>query len=435
MGKFIRTNFGLLVIGILTIIPLLRWLFLLPLDLRFYDVNSISTSLGQLTGLAGMTLFSINLILTSRLKIFDKLYLGINNVYKRHSQIGALSFCLLLFHPLLLAVKYLQVSVHQAALFLLPGQEPAINFGIFALVLMMLLLLITFYVKLRYHYWKISHKFLVAAFILVMLHTLFITSDISRDIFLRYYILILVFIGLVAGFYRAGLSKYWNNNLSYRVIQVNRLNDQVWEIIMEPRGQKIVYEPGQFVFLRFLSPQLSSESHPFSIASSPDEANLRVIIKSLGDYTARLDNLDVGDLVSVEGPFGRFNYKRAGGKKQLWLAGGIGITPFLGMAQSLRPDDGYQVDLYYCVSTMDEAIYWEKLSQLATGNNNFRIFSWCSAQAGRISTQKIAEQSAGLAGKEVFLCGPDSFMSSLRQQLIAQGLSRQNIHGEQFKFL
>lgn len=432
---FFKKNFGWLTILILTILPVARWFFMLPLNIRLFDSNAVMTSLGQIAGLLGMALFSLNLILASRLKFLDKYFYGLDKVYNYHRATGAIAFSLLLFHPLFLVVKYVQISLRSAALFLLPFTgDPAITYGIIALILMIALMSVTFYIKLKYQNWKISHKFMVAVFVFAILHTLYISSDISRDAVLRFYILALACLGLAAGFYRSFLSKFLNNNFTYKIIGLNRLNRSMVEIELKPTGRMIKFQAGQFVFLSFKAAGLNQEIHPFTIASSPREENLKFVIKALGDYTDRLENLRVGDLASVEGPFGKFSYKNVANKNQVWLAGGVGITPFLSMAGDLRDSD-CKIDLYYCTKDKAEAVLLERLAGLSLANHNFKIRSWCSVDSGRINAEKIAELSQGLAGKDIFICGPAPFMESLEEQFLEMKIPASSIHWENFNLI
>lgn len=196
-----------IVMLILIFIPIVIWLFIEPLQYRFFDLNSTTTSLGQLAGLTGMTLFSLNLILSSRLKTIEKLFLGLGQVYKNHKIVGAIAFSLILFHPLLLVIKYLQVSLNSAAMFLIPSQNLANTFGIIALLLLIVLMVFTFYIKLKYRYWKISHKFMTVVFIFALIHMLLVTSDTSRSPLLLDYILILATVGLVGSIRQAFFRK------------------------------------------------------------------------------------------------------------------------------------------------------------------------------------------------------------------------------------
>ena len=434
MMIFIRKNIGWLTIIALACAPIARWLSLAPWQQRFNDWGAVMISLGQITGLLGMVLFSINLILSGRFKILDRYFYGLNAVYSQHHNIGALAFSLLLFHPLFLAVNYLRASLYSAALFLLPSGNLPVTYGIIALGLMIILMVLTFYVKLKYQRWKFSHKFLVAVFIFAVLHTTYITSDISRDYPLRFYILGLAIIGLLSGLYRAVLSKYFNANFSYRIKEVLPLSQDVIAITMEPQGRQMEYGPGQFVFVSFKSSSVSSEIHPFSITSSPKEKELRLVVKALGDYTGELKKLRPQDEASIEGPFGKFSYKNMAGKNQVWIAGGVGITPFASMAKDLKAGE-IKVDLYYCVGEKKEAVMLAELDRINDVNKDFKIILWCSDEKGRISGQIISDLSQGLADKDILLCGPPVFMKSLRQQFLKLNIPKSHIHWELFNLL
>lgn len=430
METIFRKNIGLTTIIFLCLLPILRWFFIEPVSLRFVNLSATMTSFGQITGLVGMTLFAISLIMSSRLIIFDRFFYGLPNAYGLHHKIGAISFSLLLFHPLFLVVKYIQFSLRDAALFFLPSQSPAMNFGIFSLILMIVLMVLTFYIKLKYPTWKISHKFMVLVFMFAILHTFLITSDISRDNLLRVYVLGLSLIGLMLSFYQAFLSKYLNKDLKYQVKGLNFLTDNVAEIQLEPKGRALNFMPGQFIFIKFFGSGVSSESHPFSISSSPDKNDLRLVIKSLGDFTSQLKNIKAGDIALIEGPFGNFSHQSINNKNQIWIAGGVGITPFMSMAGSLK--DGYKIDLYYCVKNRAEAVL---LDELMNKNENIKVILWCSDEKSFINAKVVSEISGDLKNKDILLCGPPVFMNSLNKQFKELGVKKNNIHFEQFNFL
>lgn len=427
-----RKYLGLSIISFLSLIPVVIWALMEPLALRFSGMTAAATSLGQLAGLVGMVLFSINLILSSRLKFFDRLFFGINRMYDLHQWLGAIAFSLILFHPLFLVVKFLQFSLYAAALFLLPGRDPAITMGIFALLGMILLMALTFYIKIRYNTWRMFHKFMNIVFVFAILHVVLIPSDISRSPLLKTYILSLALIGLCTGIYRSFLRKYFGRDWEYRVTGVLALNDQVVELEFEPVDQAMSFKAGQFVFVRFPGGGIGNEIHPFSIASAPGRSGFKMIAKSLGKFSSKLPLLKVGSRAVIEGPFGYFSHHNASNKSQIWLAGGVGITPFMGMAESLKNDRQYAVDLYYCTKNEAEAVLTDRLGQLSKENNSLRVFPWYSDTAGRLNGQKIQELSKGLEGKDIFICGPAGFADSLVGQLCDLGVATRNIHLEKF---
>jgi len=431
----IKNNLGWLIIIFLSLLPIIFWYFSKPIiSARFVNSTVALTSLGQITGLVGMAMFSLTLILSSRLKFLENYFGGLNKIYITHHLFGSTAFILLLFHPLILAGKFAQVSIRSAALFLLPSSDWPINFGIIALLLMMILLVLTFFIKLPYQIWKFSHKFLGFAFFFAALHSFFIPSDISRDPILRIYILALAGMGIIAFIYRAVLAKFFVRYFEYSVEKVKILAENVVEIIMSAKGKRINFTPGQFVFVSFAGNNISTEPHPFSISSAVSEGNLKLTIKSLGDYTSQLKNLKAGVLAKIEGPFGKFSYQNVENKNQIWIAGGIGITPFLSMARSLENTE-YKIDLYYCVNNEKEAVFLEELLKISQQNLNFRVVPFYSEKQGFINAESIQKISGELNNKEIFLCGPPAMMKSLREQFLKLKISRKNIHSEEFQLL
>src|SRR3970040_78401 len=116
------------------------------------------------------------------------------------------------------------------------------------------------------------------------------------------------------------------------------------------------HRAGQFLFVRFPSEKDLNESHPFTISSAPSEDVLRLTIKASGNFTRDLfSNLKAGSDAVVEGAYGSFDY-RTGGGKQIWVAGGIGITPFLSFIRDLETDLGHDVDFYYTLRHRGEPV-------------------------------------------------------------------------------
>ncbi len=424
----------MIIIVILSLIPIVIWSLMLPLSIRFYDLTSITTSIGQILGLVGIVLFSINLILAGRLKILDKYFKGLDKVYAYHSQIGTISFSMILFHPVFLVIRFLTISTQEAIMFFVPFISPSVTLGIFSLALMMVLISITFYIKMKYNYWKLSHKFMTVAFALGVMHVFLISSDISRNNVLRIYILTLALTGLFFSVRRAFLSKALISKSIYKIEKVRLLNENITEIEMSLVKEKITFNAGQFIFVSFKYDGLG-ESHPFSISSGEDEENLKLVVKDLGDYTRRLKGLPIGVKVEIEGPFGGFSYKNSKNKDQIWVAGGIGITPFLSMAKTLNED--YKINFYYCVRNRNEAALIDDLIKIADKNINFKVNLWCSGEEnkGFINAEMISNSCGGITDKDIFLCGPKVFMESLNEQFISQGVEKNKIYYENFNFI
>lgn len=434
--NFFKNNLGWILVIILSLIPAFLWFGMLPVQYRFGGTTQIFTSLGQLTGLVGITLFALSLILSGRFKFFDENLHGLNRVYINHHRIGAIAFILLLFHPIFLTYRLIIFSLKIASNFWLPDSNWALNFGSISLFGMIILLILTFFVSLKYNVWKKTHKFMGLAFFFGGLHAFFINSDISRNIALRWYVLSLSAVGIFVYLYRTVFGKFFVKKYNYVLDGVKRLNNNVIQINLNPLDKKDAfnYSAGQFAFLSFKNNLISEEWHPFSFISIPKDGNVKFAIKNLGDYTSMLAGLPTGTMVEIEGPFGQFSFQNFPSKKQIWIAGGIGITPFISMAKNFSEEKNnyYNIDLYYSVKTESDLVLMDDLLKISEMNNNFRFFPFISEKMGNINIKYITQNSGDLKNKEILLCGPMPMVSSLKKQFKTIGVKKNNIHSEEF---
>lgn len=437
--KTISSWFVLILISILPV----PFLYFFGPNIDIFTYQNFTFFLGQSAGLVGMTMFALTFVLACKFKFIEDMFDGLDKVYNVHSILGATSFVLILFHPILLLAKYIPENTKLAAIYLLPGNYISINFGIFALFGMIILLCITFYLKIKYNYWKMSHTFLGVFFILASLHIFLVRGSVSRDfIFMGYYIytFIVSLIGISGFIFILITKKTRPNRLMYKIDKLKLKNGIITDIIMTPMHKSLKYNSGQFVFLKFHNKYVGKEPHPFSIASKSNDSNIRVVIKNLGDFTSKLDKLNEGDKVEIEGPYGRFNYKKTE-KDKIWVAAGIGITPFIGMAQEVKSYGNSIIYMFYCVRNEKELVSQDIFEKAKNENNKFHLITWFTDKQGYLTAENILEivGKKNLKEKELFLCGPKGFKESIKLGLIKQGLKdngllNKNIHDEDFNF-
>jgi predicted ferric reductase len=209
------------------------------------------------------------------------------------------------------------------------------------------------------------------------------------------------------------------------------VKDNVTEVTMSPVTKPLKVIAGQFIFIYFQSAGVSKETHPFSVSTVYEDSSIGIAAKSEGDYTETLKNLQVGDIGVIEGGYGRFNYQLYKNKKQVWIAGGIGIVPFLSMAQTIA-DPAYEIYLFYSVRIEDEAVYIETLNQLGQTNPNFHVVPFYSKTMGRLSADAIAKTVGELTAYDFFLCGPPPMMKSMKVQLKKLKIKEYQLHSEEF---
>jgi predicted ferric reductase len=435
MAMISKQRIGPLAIVALVLWPMMLWATMLPWSARFATYGVIMTSFAQLSGLVGITLFSLVLILGARVAWLENYFGGLNRIYILHHWLGGAAFILLLLHPLFTAAVVLPVSVAQAAALIWPLASVELFLAWAALLVMISLLILTFYFRPEYQVWKFTHKFLGAAFFLGGLHAFLIPSDIARNGWLRWYILGLAMLALIIYSRHSILDahrKYW-----YRVERVEKLNDAVWRIVMMADIHAMRYLSGQFGWFRFIDGEIRAERHPFSFSSASNNDQLEITVKDLGNFTHSLVRLKPGTIVEAQGPYGRFNFRRSRYKKQVWVGGGIGMTPFIGMSRDLRAEakNSYDISLIFAVRNHHELFALDDLCAAEKeAARKLNLTVWFSDERGYLTAHKIKDLIGGsLKEASFFICGPGLMMTNLREQLLAEGVAGRDIYSEEFE--
>lgn len=407
---------GPLLIIIIALFPIVLWL----------AGGGTGDVLAKVTALGALALLSFNIILSARLPVFDRLFLGLDRAYRAHRIIGGTVIILGMLHSALIVFKYSSISLLSGYELIKPNTDIPLMAGKFALAAMVFFVVISLYINIKYQ-WFITVQRLLGAMIFVAgYHALFVAgSDMRTNSLLFAYFVVLG--GSAAGLYiyRSLMHKSVRRKLAYQVMSVEDKQD-ITTIWLKPLGKALAFYAGQFAFFQFQSKAVDEESHPFSLSSNSNDANLRIAVKNSGDYTARLSGIAAGDGVMVEGPYGQFSFSKQTDKRQVWVAGGIGITPFVSMAQSLPAD--YSVTLYYCTNSLDEAIFLDELNEIAATKPNLKIITVCTDQQQRITAKQIVDPAVG----EYLLCAPPSMMHDLEEQLVKENVPRSSISYEDF---
>jgi predicted ferric reductase len=393
----------------------------------WYAFSTIhSDSLAKITALSALSLLSFLIILSARLPFLEGLFYGLDRLYKAHKNISAVVIMLLLAHSALLTFKYLKISDVSAFKFVIPSTEIPLLLGKIALYVMVALVVLTLYFKIKYQWFVLSMRVMGAMIFLSGYHALFVTgSDLSQNMPLQIYMIAIGAAASLVYVYRSLFHKAFVKSFEYKLESITKRNN-VFDIVLTPTSKPINRYAGQFAFVTFQTLGDGNESHPFTIASASTDEKLRFGIKNLGDFTSTLGQLKIGDHANIEGPYGFFSFTKIPGKKQTWIAGGIGVTPFLAMAQSLPAS--HIVNLYYCVKNASEAVFLDDLLAIAESNPRFTVTAHFSDTTGPIKVGKVFTPN----NEEYLLCGPPGMMQSLERNLLAVGAPKQSIHYEEF---
>jgi predicted ferric reductase len=238
-------------------------------------------------------------------------------------------------------------------------------------------------------------------------------------------------VGVGAYVYRELVAPHVVPAYDYTVEAVRRLGERTAEIVLDPVGERLAFRPGQFVMVTFTG-FAAGQRHPFSISSGAGDRRLDVTVKASGDYTARLvEALDRGNAARVVGPFGGFDY-HAGGRRQIWIAGGIGVTPFVSWIRSLDGDFDRDVDFYYSVRRADDAAYLDEIEAAAQQHPSLRVHLVVSDTAGPLTADAVLRGLARDEHPSIYMCGPPPMMKALAHDLRRAGVPRTHVRWEDF---
>jgi predicted ferric reductase len=194
----------------------------------------------------------------------------------------------------------------------------------------------------------------------------------------------------------------------------------------------MLHHPGQFMFVKVYGQGIKKEFHPFTITSPKNSDKLSFAPKELGDFTKQLANLKPGDKAIVEGPYGKFEFDIFNNHKQIWIAGGIGITPFLAGIRTLQTDHSYDVHFYYSAKNPAEAVYIPEIQELQKTIPNITLIPFYQETDGFLTMQIVATKTSDFKERDIFLCGPPAMMKAMKKQALELGVAESNLHSEEF---
>ncbi len=407
---------GIVLIAILLLLPII-WL---PGIARGRDVIALFS---QYLGMAALIAMAIAQIIATRWSGVEPVFGPLDQSYRVHKWLGIGSMVAILLHD--------TIDAEMDGL----GRETVIvvaaeTLGEISLYGLLILVIITIATFIPYHLWKWTHRLIGIFFVMGALHYLFILKPFSNGDPLGLYMGVVCVIGLVAYAYTSAPRRF----RPYRTYRVERTRQEHGALAIEmvPEGRALRHRPGQFAFFSFMGAGLP-EPHPVTISSAPaEDGRLRITVAPLGDLTGRVIRaVEAGGAVRVEGPYGRFGQGPA--RSGLWIAAGIGVTPFLALGQALAPSDP-PVTMIYSVRDRSSAAHLAELEDLAAAKDNFRLELWESAARGRLTAEGATEflNRSGDAARVMF-CGPVEMRRSLAQGFAVSGVSPRDFHYEEFE--
>jgi predicted ferric reductase len=385
-------------------------------------------------GASAFSLMGLNLILAARLPGIDSLFRGLDQVYWVHKWVGISLLVLAFVHQQFkISTDGQQVTQGLSALSILVAK--------YSFYSMAFLVLISFFKRvpkmpkitweIPYDLWRWSHRLLGVVFFGIGFHQFFVKAPFDNNAVLADYLNFVAAFGMLAFLWSQ--FGFLLRRRTYRVSAVTK-HPAATIVDLEPVGRILKVRPGSFAFVHFAAKGLR-EPHPFTVSQVRPNGGIQFSIRGLGDYTRRLrDLVKVGDKARVEGGYGRFHHHR-GGPRQVWVAAGIGVTPFLAWADHIKEGDAEEVTMVYCVRNEAEGVALERLRAAEQRFPGFKLKLHCSDTDGRFDAAKLVGYLPfDIKSASFWFCGPAPMREALVKDLKAAGNTPGAVHFERFEF-
>lgn len=296
------------------------------------------------------------------------------------------------------------------------------------------MLLITLWQRFPYHLWRYVHKALALVYLVLAFHSVVLAPASYWSQPAGWLVAACALLGSACALLSLSGRIGRTRRHAGVVTAVERHGESLLEVTCRLQGDWS-HRAGQFAF----SPATAWRVPIRSPSPAPTAAAARCAssIKALGDYTRRLqDNLEVGARVEVEGPYGCFDFRRGLAGRQVWVAAGIGVTPFIAWLESLQaaPESAPSVELHHCVRNSQEALFAGRLRELCEHLPSVTLHIRYSDEQGKPQAAQLGVlKSAEGRWPSVWFCGPQGLADSLRRDLRRQGMPLRLFHQEAFR--
>ncbi len=362
-----------------------------------------SVAFGLYIGAVSIVLMAWSFVLAVRARWMEPFFGGMDRIYRAHRWAGALAIPTMFLHTSI--EPEIEGGIRGAAESVAESAEGLAGVGEYMLYALVAISLVRWF---PYRWWRWTHKTLGIPFAFASWHFYTAEKTYANTSAWGWFFNGVMVAGLAAWVHRVGLRDMFTRGHRYRITRTE-VDASTIEIELEPVGRKLDHHAGQFAVLKLDAPGLT-EPHVFTIASSPDSPVMRFFIRDLGDWSHKLLAADlVGTTARIEGPYGHFEPVPSSPGRTIWVAGGVGITPFLSQIDALAPGEPGPTTphLIYCVPD----------ASAATARAALRA----AADEGRITLDVVASRdgrrfgpdmlTAALAGHDpatahVATCGP-----------------------------
>jgi predicted ferric reductase len=375
--------------------------------------------------------------------------IGIDRTMRFHQVVSWSILSVICLHPFLYVVPRLFPDPTDALSALNQMlRSQALRTGVVAWWLMIFLVLLAVFrdrLAFRYELWRMSHGMLAIAIAMLGAHHTLRVGTYSAAPWLATFWIGGTTVAVLAMLHVYILKPLRKLRQAYRVVSNRQVADRMWEIAVEPEGRPAMeFAPGQFVWLNLGHSAFSLTEHPFSISSAPvDQPRIAFIIKANGDFTNEIGTIGVGTRAFLDGPHGNFTLAGREAKGLVFLAGGVGFAPIIGMLRQLKAERyPHPLRLLYGNRVETQILYQDEIEAFKEVLD-FEVFYVLSEPSrgwtglvGELSRQLVNTCLDSFGDTEwlFFICGPPPMQNSVERTIIDRGVPLSRIVSERFKY-
>jgi ferredoxin-NADP reductase len=288
--------------------------------------------------------------------------------------------------------------------------------------------------KMTHETWWAVHLYTYLAIALAFSHQLadgvsFVGHPLSR----LFWVAVWVATAGVVLVYRVVIPLWRTLYHRLRVVEVREEGPGVVSVICAGRHiERLPVVGGQFLQWRFLRPGLWWQAHPYSLSALPRPPYLRVTVKALGDFSESLANIPVGTRVAIEGPYGAVTASTRTGDKVLLVAAGVGVTPMRAVLEDLP--SGVDAVVVLRATRAEEVIFEDEIASLIKARGGRLHVLVGNRHEVRLDARHLAKLVPDIAGRDLYVCGPEGFSGRVAASARRLGVSKARIHEESFAF-
>ena len=405
------------------------------------DVSWKMVSAARMLGVLVPLLIMVQVSLVVRIPLCNALF-GLPGLIRAHRILAGIIVVLALGHFLLILVSGTS-PMNPISL----ADVPRI-IGALAVILVVCGLGVAFFresLGIAYHIWSRLHgPVMILATVLIYAHV-FTVGYAFTSWSARLFMIVFMVATLGAILWGKLVRPFLIRKRTWTIRSVTQPHPDVVDLQIIPETSRPwSYHAGQFAFLTFLTPGLSREAHPFTIASAPSSMGcLRFLIKQCGDFTTRLSDLRPADRVLVDGPFGVFSLffqsEKMFSRSLVFIAGGIGITPFLAMLEALsRAKHAPPILLVWSVQKKQDLFLSEQFAGFRQSIQEPEVHYFVTRDPSyqgatqRMNTRSLRPLLEEWTDSRVFVCGPPGMNKSVLRSLEELGFDSKQVITERF---